>query len=141
MRRRILEDRETNPLSTDTDGDGFEDGAEDANVNGMRDTRETDPRYADSDRDGLPDSVEDTDGNRVVNPGETDPLNPDSDGDGVYDGAEDRMQTASKMRAKPTQVILTAMMTGSSMGLKTATAMVSIKRRVRVKNFRVRPMG
>ena len=62
----------TDPLRTDTDGDGLPDAREIA--------AGTDPANSDTDGDGLADGVEDTIG--------TNPLSTDSDGDGLADGWE-----------------------------------------------------
>ena len=62
----------TDPLKTDTDGDGLDDAREVASG--------TDPRRTDSDGDGLADGVEDAIG--------TNPLSADSDGDGLDDAWE-----------------------------------------------------
>ena len=85
----------TDPNNPDTDGDGFEDGAEDLSGvwNGVEDPG-TDPRLRDSDGDGLNDEIENptlpwVDDNQ---PG-TDPNKADSDGDGSSDGAEIRAGT------------------------------------------------
>ncbi len=86
----------TDPLDPDTDGDGLEDGAEDADGNGaiLGDVGgdndpvpnevwgETDPNDPDTDRDGVGDGPET--GNPAVSP-----LDQDSDDDGVIDGDED----------------------------------------------------
>lgn len=64
----------TNPINSDTDGDGLIDGDE---VN----TYQTDPINSDSDGDGL------TDYQEVVEYGSS-PLETDSDGDGIDDGVE-----------------------------------------------------
>ncbi len=64
----------TDPLSSDTDGDGLGDGAE-VNIRG------TDPTNPDTDGDGLSDGAE-------VQIHETDPLLADTDGDGIDDGIE-----------------------------------------------------
>jgi len=71
----------SDPLSTDSDGDGLADGVEDANHNGYRDGTETDLCLADTDGDLINDNIE--------VPGCSDPLDTDSDGDGLEDGEED----------------------------------------------------
>ena len=68
------------PVDADSDGDGLNDGEEDANRNCVVDDDETDPTLADSDGDGITDAGEADFG--------TDPRNPDSDSDGLSDGAE-----------------------------------------------------
>ncbi|WP_253910537.1 Ig-like domain-containing protein [Pyxidicoccus fallax] len=73
----------TDPKKADTDGDGLNDGVEDADHNGRVGATETDPRNADTDDDGLSDGVE------VRGTNVTDPLNADSDEDGLKDGVED----------------------------------------------------
>ena len=106
----------TNPKAADTDGDGRDDGTEDANANGRVDTGETDPNVIDlapdaAAPDGGPadagvdaeqaDAVvrpegggvaEDNDGDGLTDAEEleagTDPLDPDSDDDGVPDGED-----------------------------------------------------
>jgi len=78
----------TDPLKSDTDGDGWIDSAEDWNRDGFLDTGECDPKVDDSgsctlpdrDADGLPDAFEATLG--------TNPDDDDSDDDGIADGAE-----------------------------------------------------
>ena len=62
----------TDPLNTDTDGDGLSDGDETA----------TDPLNPDTDGDGL------TDFDELNGDPATDPANPDSDGDGLSDSLE-----------------------------------------------------
>jgi hypothetical protein len=71
----------TNQYEADTDGDGLEDGEEDANQNCQMDPGETDPRAEDTDKDGLTDGEE-------ANNDITDPLDPDTDDDGIDDGVE-----------------------------------------------------
>lgn len=48
----------TDPLNADTDGDGLEDGEEDADRDGALDSDETDPLNPDTDGDGASDRVE-----------------------------------------------------------------------------------
>ena len=48
----------TDPLNTDSDGDGIDDGVEDANQNGSADTTETDASNPDTDGDGIDDGTE-----------------------------------------------------------------------------------
>ncbi len=91
---------------TDSDGDGIDDGVEDANKDGKWDEGETCAWLPDSDGDGLTDAQEDvnkdgkiagdTNENRLwdglTTPedwDETDPLNSDTDDDGLADGLED----------------------------------------------------
>ena len=89
----------------DSDGDGLDDGEEDANQDCVVDEDETDPTLADSDGDGITDAGEPGFGTDPRNPDsdsdglsdgaevgrtETDPLDPDSDDDGCLDGVEDR---------------------------------------------------
>ncbi len=64
----VQDDKDTNPLSMDTDCDGIPDGKEDTNGNGIVEThlKETDPRAIDTDLDGYMDS----DG---ISPGECEP--------------------------------------------------------------------
>ncbi len=75
--------RDSNPLVTDTDGDGLGDAVETKTGTfvGAADTG-TDPRKADTDGDGRPD------GEEINGSPTTDPHNPDTDGDGFSDGAE-----------------------------------------------------
>lgn len=93
----------------DTDGDGLNDAAEDANGNDVMDAGETDPYNVDTDRGGESDGTEarahrnpldpaddmtaDTDGDGWVNGIEilnnTDPKSPDTDGDGLTDPNDD----------------------------------------------------
>ncbi|HZI12930.1 MAG TPA: Ig-like domain-containing protein [Myxococcus sp.] len=79
----------TDPRRADTDGDGLNDGAEDADRNGRVGATETDPRDMDSDDDDLNDGVE------VRGDNATNPRNPDTDGDGLRDGAEDANRNGS----------------------------------------------
>lgn len=102
----VLELPATNPLLTDTDGDGLNDGSEvnthktdptvqDTDGDGYTDSEEVingtdplnaaDPKFVDSDGDGLTDELE------IFPPAgtcATSPTNPDSDGDGLLDGEE-----------------------------------------------------
>lgn len=93
----------TNPNDPDTDGDGLEDGVEDANQNGTVDAGETDPRLWDTDGDGLSDAEElngftitrypagSTTGryrDAEVETVTSDPLLVDTDGDGISDWNE-----------------------------------------------------
>ncbi|MEI7912396.1 MAG: cadherin-like beta sandwich domain-containing protein [Verrucomicrobiota bacterium] len=76
----------TNPFMADTDGDGLTDGQE---VN----LTHTNPKLADSNGNGISDALEDSDGDGLSNIDEitkygTDPLKADTDGDGISDGAE-----------------------------------------------------
>ena len=75
----ILELPATDPLVSDTDGDGLSDGAE---VN----TYLTDPTVADSDGDGIDDGDEVSSGYDPLNP--SDPKFTDGDGDGLRDYVE-----------------------------------------------------
>ena len=75
-----------NPLVKDTDGNGIEDGDEDADQDGLTNLEEaavysTNMIIADTDHDGLSDYEE-------VNTYKTDPLKADTDEDGVDDGTE-----------------------------------------------------
>jgi gliding motility-associated-like protein len=74
----------TNPTNPDTDGDGINDGIENANGSDPLDPCDPDNTLPgcqiDTDGDGLTDAIEATLG--------TDPNNPDTDGDGLTDGAE-----------------------------------------------------
>ena len=81
---------ETDPLRLDSDGDGLEDGEEDADHDGRLDAGETDPSDRDTDNDYLSDYAEvvlfrcgGTFGPRGPNP-----RVPDTDGDGLLDGVE-----------------------------------------------------
>ncbi len=76
----------TNPFMADTDGDGLTDGQE---VN----LTHTNPKLADTNGNGTNDAQEDSDGDGLSNIDEitkygTDPLKADTDGDGINDGAE-----------------------------------------------------
>lgn len=77
----------TDPTKADTDGNGINDGDEDSDGDGLSNLEEikngTDPANPDSDDDGLDDLKEKQLG--------TDPLNPDTDGDGLSDGDEVRL--------------------------------------------------
>lgn len=55
---RTEADTGTDPLQRDTDNDGLLDGREDANRNGVLDEGETDPRRSDTDGGGMPDPDE-----------------------------------------------------------------------------------
>ncbi len=79
----------THPMLPDTDNDGLQDGQEDVNHNGRKDTGETDAANRDSDSDGLSDGAE-------LNSANTDPLKADTDGDGCVDGSEDRNGNGQK---------------------------------------------
>ncbi|MFQ5910376.1 MAG: hypothetical protein ACE5IJ_06615, partial [Thermoplasmata archaeon] len=68
-----------NALDDDSDGDGWPDGSEDTNLNGIFEPGETDPLDGDQDKDGLLDGIELPD---------VDPTNNDTDGDGILDGYE-----------------------------------------------------
>ena len=74
-----------NPLAKDTNGNGINDGDEDADEDGLTNILEgnygTNMIAKDTDHDGLTDGEE-------VQTYKTDPLNPDTDGDGVDDGSE-----------------------------------------------------
>jgi len=79
---------QTNPLTTDTDGDGLLDGWEVANSLDPNDDGTTDPDNGgsgDPDNDGLTNSEEQDLG--------TDPNDADSDGDGITDGGENDQGT------------------------------------------------
>ncbi len=94
----------TSAESADSDGDGLDDGDEDANQNGTLDAGETDPRNWDTDNDGLSDFEETSVGFRVSRyaPSSTsgrfntanvvriftNPRAADSDGDGIGDFEE-----------------------------------------------------
>ena len=71
----------TDPTNADTDGDGSDDGEEDAN--------NTNPLNPDTDNDGLLDGVESNSGTFVDSSDTgTDPLNENTDSDDFRDGAE-----------------------------------------------------
>ena len=53
----------TDPIVSDSDGDGLPDGLEDSNRNGRFDVHETDPMRVDTDGDGLGDGAEDLNAN------------------------------------------------------------------------------
>jgi hypothetical protein len=76
----------TDPMDTDTDGDGTSDAGEDPDGDGVKNLEEqsegTHPRAADSDGDGVDDDTE-------IEESLLDPLNNDSDDDGLRDGLED----------------------------------------------------
>jgi sulfatase modifying factor 1 len=98
----------TDPLVADADGDGLNDGAEqaagsnpfmaDTDGDGLSDSQEvnitqTNPKLADSNGNGTHDALEDPDADGLSNLAEvtqygTDPLVEDSDADGIKDGAE-----------------------------------------------------
>ena len=83
----------TDPLDSDTDGDGLLDGAEDKDVDGALDAGiETSPLDVDTDDDGLTDGAE-VQGYTWTNGSSSktytsDPLRRDTDADGLYDGRE-----------------------------------------------------
>src|SRR3954452_22400466 len=86
----------TNPLKTDSNGNGVGDASEDPDHDGVDNGNEarerTNPCKADSNGNGVKDGREDADKDKLNNGGEdqagTDPINPDSDGDGIKDGDE-----------------------------------------------------
>lgn len=97
----------TNRYLPDSDGDGLDDGVEDANRNGVFDVGETNGRNRDTDNDGIWDGIEVLlIGSNPTNPADPGPLadadndglpdlfdlmapnNPDGDGDGYKDGYE-----------------------------------------------------
>jgi len=75
----------TDPLKTDTDGNGVDDGDEDTDDDGLTNLFEiehaTSPVLADTDFDGISD-------NKEMKKYKTDPNNRDTDGDGASDGWE-----------------------------------------------------
>jgi CSLREA domain-containing protein len=82
----------TDPLVKDSDGDGLDDGAEDANHDGVTQATETSPTKADTDGDGLLDGQEVASCYELVSGAEclgTNPLVADTDDDGLPDGVED----------------------------------------------------
>lgn len=93
---------ETDPIKSDSDGDGIQDGTElgytlddigdytDTEIfqSDLDNSTTTDPMDADSDDDGLTDGQEDSNHNGRVDAGETDPCNADTDNDGIFDGTE-----------------------------------------------------
>ncbi len=98
----------TDPNVADADGDGLNDGAEEAagsnpfladtDGDGLTDAQEvnlthTSPKLADTNNNGTNDALEDADADTLNNLAEvtqygTDPLQADTDGDGLSDGAE-----------------------------------------------------
>ncbi|MBI1910143.1 MAG: hypothetical protein HYS22_08245 [Deltaproteobacteria bacterium] len=90
--------KETDPFNADSDGDGFEDSADQCptvadptnsckgQCRPKQNLRLTDPNR-DSDHDGLKDWEEDIDDDCLIEPdqNETDPLKADTDGDGIID--------------------------------------------------------
>ena len=87
---------QTDPNNPDSDGDGINDGVEDADQDGALEVNETDPTESnlnlDSDGDGLLDIVENGD---TGGTNQTDPFNRDSDEDGIVDGIEDANRDGS----------------------------------------------
>ncbi|MFH1811058.1 MAG: hypothetical protein ABIJ09_20120 [Pseudomonadota bacterium] len=97
----------TSASNVDSDGDGINDGIEDANRNGLVDAGETDPNDPDSDGDGACDGPpravpgvctggEDLNANGRVDPGESDPrvagsAAADADSDGIPDDVENNV--------------------------------------------------
>ncbi|MCH2421267.1 MAG: hypothetical protein MK215_04905 [Candidatus Poseidoniia archaeon] len=77
----------TDPLDTDTDRDGIEDGDEDTNANGKLDDDETDPTNPDTDDGGRTDYEEIFSDN--TNPRDSEDDIRDSDNDGIFDHVED----------------------------------------------------
>ncbi len=102
MMEEDVDAMETNPMLSDTDGDGIEDFTEKRVA--VRDIYYTNPRNPDTDGDGLIDGKEDRDGDGyftnvmtmvIGSEGcvgamklDTDPTNPDTDGDGLTDYQE-----------------------------------------------------
>ena len=88
----------TDPTNVDTDGDGINDGVEDANQDGAATftlgdstssgSGETDPTNVDTDSDGLSDGDEVNGTGPLTGLGVTDPLDPDTDNGGTQDGTE-----------------------------------------------------
>ncbi len=88
----------TDPTNVDTDGDGLNDGVEDANqdgatvnsigVTGSMGSGETDPDNPDTDSDGLSDGDESNATGPLSGIGATDPLDNDTDDGGTRDGTE-----------------------------------------------------
>ena len=74
--------------TSDSDGDGLDDGTEDANRNGTVDAGETDPCNADSDGDGLPDGWETANGLNALDGGGSAGPDGDADGDGWTNSQE-----------------------------------------------------
>lgn len=73
----------TDPLDDDSDDDGLLDGEEDADADGILDDTESNPNDEDTDNDSLTDDIE----VRGDNP--TNPNNADTDDDGLSDSQED----------------------------------------------------
>jgi uncharacterized repeat protein (TIGR01451 family) len=82
---------QSNPLSKDTDGDGLEDGVEDANQDGIQQSNETSATKVDTDADDLDDLFEATHCYPVPGADCQPTLGwlADTDGDGLPDGVED----------------------------------------------------
>ena len=88
----------TNPVVADTDGDGLDDGTEDANADGAaifvlgdsstEGTGETDATNPDTDGDGLSDGDETAGTGPLAGLGSTNPLDTDTDNGGSEDGIE-----------------------------------------------------
>ena len=78
----------SDPSKLDSDGDGLDDGIENADKNSFRSADETDATNQDTDGDGLADGVEDKNRNGRVDRGETSPVAADGDADGILDGAD-----------------------------------------------------
>jgi hypothetical protein len=82
----------TNPTESDTDGDGLDDGVEDANSDGQavysNGSGETDAADADTDDDGLSDGDEVNGSGLLATVGPTNPLLRDTDGGGTFDNTE-----------------------------------------------------
>lgn len=110
----------TDPLNTDTDGNGIDDGEDDLDGDGISNKEElairTSPINYDTDRDGLSDSDEinkhytnpletDTDGDRLSDYDDVylgfDPLKADTDGNGIIDSEEKIYQTVSEKIDNP----------------------------------------
>ncbi|MFO0750755.1 MAG: GEVED domain-containing protein [Myxococcota bacterium] len=80
----------SDPLRKDTDGDGIDDGQENANHDSIVDPNETSPTNTDSDGDGIDDLTELTSSYPgPLGAAPTLGYNRDSDGDGLLDGMED----------------------------------------------------
>lgn len=104
----------TNPTVADTDGDGANDGAELARLDGGN-PAPTNPLLADTDGDGLADGVETDDGTfNGPNDTGTDPLKADTDGDTFPDqqevlaGSDPNLATSTPGAIRPALVNLDA---------------------------------
>ena len=83
--------------------------------NGLRDPDETDATLRDTDGDGIDDGLEDANGDGRTNFDETSPIDSNRDEDGLLDGEEDlnrngQVISAKQIREKKTAMVMALMM-------------------------------